>query len=193
MSESFHEKFDLSKGSKISDKDKTIFRLFLKIDSLEGKIKLLDNQLLKIDSLKGSIEFLKAMLFGQEEMFYQQESIKRSFFNLILKNSADFDDFKTKYNKYIKFSKKMDESKTGKMNNETIQLHNNIFGFHSNLKPGNNVITKSNGKRGKIESINENRIENYNLGSAKTILKFNNNSTGERNLRNLKKNTSRKI
>ena len=169
MSGSFQEEFDLFRDSKISDKDK-IFKLFF-----------------KIESLKGSIEISEAML-------RDQESMKRNFFNSILKNSTDFDDFKTKYNKYVKFSKKMEEKNRKRnfnMNNENIQLHSNIFGFDPSLAIGNEVITKSNGKKGKIVNINESSIENNNLGTAKTSLKFNNSSTEVRNIRNLKRNTSR--
>ena len=163
--------------------------------SLENKLKLFNkmsnkekiyNIFIKIYNLEDRIKFLEEMLHDQPNYLIDEESRKRTFFNLILKNSTDFDDFKTKYNKYVKLSKKMDQNNIN-ISNENI---NNIFGFDSSLDIGNKVVTKSNGKKGTILSINESSKNN--LDNAKISLKFNNNSTEVRNIKNLKRNTNKK-
>ena len=90
-------------------------------------------------------------------------SVNGELLNMILINSIDFDDFKIKYNKYLKIK------------NNNSKLENFIkkdLNINFELKTNNRVITKKNGKIGRIISnANENREDN-NL----VTVKFNNNN-----------------
>ena len=91
------------------------------------------------------------------------DSVSGELLNMILSSSTDFDDFKIKYNKYLRI----------KNNNSRIQnFIKKDLNINFELKTNNRVIKKTNRKIGTIIS---NSIENNEDNHLLTV-KFNNNN-----------------
>jgi hypothetical protein len=107
--------------------------------------------------------------------------VSSDMLNIIISESADFDDFKKKFKEYVKYMKKSN-------NNQELNYFKNILGLNLNLKEGSNIQMKANKTRkGVITSIKTGNNLNENI-----TVRFNNNSTGKVKLRNIEKNNKSK-
>jgi hypothetical protein len=122
-----------------------------------------------------SYKLLTDLYFRLSSLEYKaKDSISCDLLNVILKTSNDFDDFKIKYNKYLKV--KNNNSKMEKFFTEDLGLNN--------LQPNNRVVSKRNGKLGTILAGERNSSNNNNI----VHVKFNNNNLPvKRSVFNLKK------
>ena len=109
-----------------------------------------------------------------------KDNLDKDILNVIIGTSTDFNDFKYKYNKYIKALK----SKK-KYSNEIESLkkfYKNILGINTSLNPGNKIETISNKKKGTLINYNNNNIINL-----KASIKSNNGTVEKRSITNIKK------